>query len=100
MGGSVFEGGMEGLDSEGEEVGSDFGAVGRLGGETVDEETVDFEWEVVGSDLAEEGSRTALDEDELSASEDEPTAGKDPLEMRLSRRIARSGIASRREAER
>lgn len=31
---------------------------------------------------------------------DPSTATKDPLEMRLSRRIARSGLASRREAER
>ena len=35
-----------------------------------------------------------------AAAGEESAAAKDPSEMRLSRRIARSGIASRREAER
>lgn len=58
---------------------------------------VELEGDIAGSST--EGRLTMAGEEECVTG-GEGARTKDPLEMRLSRRIARSGVASRREAER
>lgn len=105
------EGGAE-TSSDGETVLAEVLELGRGGGdgtgnesdlslkEWVDDDWVDFD-EEEASLSGEEGEEDPVTTGgEGLTMGDQGVATKDPSEMRLSRRIARSGIASRREAER